>query len=205
MLVKKGGNIHKKVGIWYVYTMSVVALSAFILSVENLFTDRVTMGIFLGFLSLVTARPLWLGLEVLKSKTSLTKRFRILHMSTSVVLALLGLGLLYVGLTSSNSLAPVMIIFGILGLTAILDIVTLLKSEYSARSKQWLKDHISNMFVGGIAAHTAFLVFGGQSILPNFQAPMISVILWTSPSVIGLICIYFAKKKYAKSKDATVL
>lgn len=194
--VKKGGNAHRKVGLWYVYTMSVVALSALILSIENLLTDRITLGLFLGFLSLLTARPLWLGIECLNCKQGLKSRYKVIHFSTSVVLAIAGFGLLMFGLSSSSSLATVMIVFGILGLTAIIDVITMLRATYSVQSKQWLKDHIANMFVGGIAAHTAFLVFGGQSILPSFENQLFSIFLWTAPSVIGVIAIRWAKHKY---------
>lgn len=193
---KKGGNAHRKVGLWYVYTMSVVALSALVLSIENLLTDRITIGLFLGFLSLLTARPLWLGVECLNCKQGLTSRYKVIHFSTSIVLAISGFGLLMFGLSSSSSLATVMIVFGILGLTALTDVITMLRAKYSAQSKQWLKDHIANMFVGGIAAHTAFLVFGGQSMLPSFQNQLFSIFMWTAPSVIGLIAIKWAKHKY---------
>ncbi len=197
--VKKGGSAHRKVGKTYVYTMSLVALSALILSIENLFTGRYTMGVFLGFLSLLTLRPLWLGLTCLSSKHGLNARYKTIHLCTSAVLAVAGLGLLIFGISSSSSLAIVMIVFGILGLTAISDVIALLRAEYTIQSKQWLKDHIANMFVGGIAAHTAFLVFGGQSLLPEFQNQLYSIFLWTSPSVIGLICIAWAKRKYTEA------
>ena len=202
MAVKKGASVHRKVGLWYVYTMSVVALSALILSIENLLTDRITLGLFLGFLSLLTARPLWLAIECLNCKQGLTSRYKVIHFSTSVVLAISGLGLLMFGLSSSNNLATVMIVFGILGLTAISDVITMLRVKYSVQSKQWLKDHIANMLVGGIAAHTAFLVFGGQSMLPSFQNQLFAILLWTAPSVIGLIAIRWAKHKYT-SKPKT--
>lgn len=194
---KKGGKTHKKVGIYYVYVMSIVALSALILSIENLFTNRISMGVFLGFLSLLTARPLWLGIESLSSKKSLNKRYKIIHLFTSLLLSVAGIVLIWFGLHSSSSLAPVMIIFGILGLTALPELIRMYRTDYTTRNKQWLKDHLSNMIIAGIAAHTAFLVFGGQSILPNTSNTPISIMLWVSPSVIGLFAIAWAKRKYA--------
>lgn len=196
---KKGGRVHKKVGIYYVYVMSIVALSALILSIENLFTNRMSMGVFLGFLSLLTARPLWLGIESISNKNTLSKRYKMIHLITGLLLSTAGAALVWYGLYSTNSLAPVMIIFGILGLTALPEIIQMRKTEYTTRNGQWLKDHLSNMIVAGIAAHTAFLVFGGQSILPNTSNTGISIFLWVSPSVIGLLAIYWAKRKYTRA------
>jgi uncharacterized membrane protein len=198
IFARKGGKTHRKVGLLYVYAMSVVAFTAFVLSIENLLTNHMTMGVFLGFLSLLTARPLLLGIECLSSKNELKIRYKRWHISTSVLLTVLGAGLMYYGLTTSNSLSIVITVFGFLGLTALPEIYSLLKAEFKG-TKKWLENHITNMCTAGIAAHTAFLVFGGQSLLPNYQNQLISIVMWISPTVIGLLGIQWAKHKYVKS------
>lgn len=202
--VKKGSKVHRKVGYWYVFAMSTVAFTAFVLSIENLFTNRMTMGVFLGFLSLLTARPLLLGILCLDSKRQLNRGYQYAHIATSAIVGIAGIGLVAYGLSTPNSLAPVIIIFGILGATTALpDVIKLLKNHYSMATKQWLADHIANMCTAGIAAHTAFLVFGGQSLLPPIQHTAISITLWVAPTVVGLIGIRLAKRKYAPPKSVS--
>ena len=200
VLVKKGSREHRKIGRLYVFAMFAVAISALYLSIENILSNRIPMGLFLGYLSLLTARPLILGIMCLKCKTRLKSSYSKIHILTSTIVAFTGICLLFYGFTTTNSLALVIIAFGIIGSsTTIPDMFRMRSARYSAESKQWLSDHISCMGVAGIAAHTAFLVFGSQSLFPPIQNSFISITLWVSPTIIGLIAIKVAKNKYLKS------
>ena len=64
IFVKKGGNIHVKIGKAYVFLMWIVVLTAAILSIKNIIIGAYIMAAFLGFLSLITANPLWYGIAV---------------------------------------------------------------------------------------------------------------------------------------------
>jgi len=196
-MVVKGSPLHKKVGICYVFAMAIVAATALLLSIENLYTNRITMGLFLGFLSLLTARPLLLGLMSLSCKMERKEIYRQFHLITSAVIVISGLGLIYYGITTQHSLSPVIVLFGIIGFIAIPEVIFMLKTPYHTKNKKWLSDHIAFMCISGIAAHTAFLVFGGQSILPDYQHTLVSIALWISPTVIGLCLIHWAKTKHA--------
>ena len=198
---RKGGVNHRKVGTWYVWGMWVVASSAFILSIENLIQGQINMAIFLGFLSLITARPLWLGIECLNSKKGVTPKYRIAHLGTSLVVAVAGAGLLFYGLSISSGFSVLMIIFGILGLTAAGEAVTLLKSGSGHAYKQWLDDHIANMCASGIAAHTAFLIFGARSFVSSVDNAVFSIAVWVTPSIIGVIGIEYAKRRFGSKRN----
>ena len=92
------------------------------------------MAVFLGFLSLLTARPLLLGVMILANKERLSKTYRRSHQASSLAIAISGAGLIYYGFSTTNSLSTVMIIFGIIGTTtAIPEMLSLRKDNYNLR------------------------------------------------------------------------
>ena len=201
VFTRKGGVHHRKIGHWYVRGMWVVAISALILSIENAVTGQINMALFLGFLSLITARPLCLGIECLNSKNQVTRNYRLLHLSTSAGVAIAGAILLAHGLSTSNGFSVLMIIFGILGISSLGEAFKLIKADNGTVYQNWLNDHIANMCASGIAAHTAFLVFGARSLLANVDHPAFSIAIWVAPSVIGLIGIEYGKRHFGSKRN----
>lgn len=203
VFTRKGGVNHRKVGQWYVWAMCSVALTAFVLSVENLMQGNVEMALFLGFLSLLTARPLWLGIECLQSKHGITTRYRLLHVGSSVLVSLAGVGLILYG-ALVNGTSVLMYVFGVLGLSSSVDAVQLLRHDSVARYYAWLDDHIANMCITGIASHTAFLVFGASSVIEQSMNSTMSIVVWVAPTVVGTIGIRVAKRRFkGKSSSAS--
>lgn len=196
VIARKGGINHRKVGMVYVWCMSIVAATALILSVENLLQGRTDMALFLGFLSLLTGRPLVLGVECLKTKKGLTRRYHWLHTATSLVLVLAGIGLIIYSQVSNSPMSTLMIIFGILGLSVSKEVFDLAKYGSQKGYAIWMNDHITNMITAGIAAHTAFLVFGASSFIANTVSGGLAVVTWVAPSVIGTIGMIYARRRY---------
>ncbi len=203
VFARKGGLNHRRVGIWYVWGMSFVAGTAFLLSIENLWQGAGDFALFLGFLSLITARPLLLGVESLKIKRGVTARYHWAHSASSFIVVLAGAGLLFRGLTSDTGMSTLMIIFGVLGMLALKDVFDLIKMGSQKGYALWLNDHIVNMCTAGIAAHTAFLVFGMSSFIQGSMGSVLSIVAWVSPAVIGNLGIVYAKRKYGLSKKKT--
>jgi hypothetical protein len=199
-LTRKGGNLHRKVGKIYVRFMWITVLSAFVLSVGNMMEGRMVQGIFLGFIAMITANPLWYGMAVLQHKNGLSTAFVSRHLAFRGVIILAACAMIIYGVLGVKSGSAILLyIFGALGLT---DLPRWLK-EFRTRggTKSWFSEHLIAMYTSGIAAFTAFLVFGANNYLNEVLSGYWAVVPWILPTVIGTIAIIRSIKHW-KAKGA---
>lgn len=201
IFVRKGGSLHRKVGLTYTTLMLLVTLSAIVLSIKNVYQGHMTEALFLGFLGFLTARPLLLGIESLKCKQALSHRYRMLYLVSSIVVATMGAGLIIYGVWANNTTSNLMYVFGTLGLLSLRSAYKLLQHPLKAKYAMWLEDHIENMCISGIAAHTAFIVVGAQSYIASYAQnyPMLNVAIWIAPTVIGIMGIEYFRRRYQRT------
>ncbi len=201
ILSQKGGKIHKRLGKVYVYLMWVVVLSAATLSIRNLFLGNIERGAFLGFISIITAHPLWYGLAILNNKKFISSTYRMIHIGFMSLLVLVGLVLTIYGLIlGAKGIGILMLIFGGLGLSSIVNLVHQLQNRPT--KDNWIQTHIAGMIISGIAAYTAFFVFGGNQLLGTLPG-YFGIIPWVLPTIIGIPIIRYWKKKYARNPKST--
>lgn len=192
---RKGGINHRRVGRWYVRSMWVVVFSALLLSVKNLFDGNVEVGVFLGFLAVISAKPLWLATSILKNKRNLSDRYQLKLIVFNSLLVSAGAALIGYGIAlGGTGIAVYMFIFGGLGLSSVFELVRLIGKSFTEDS--WRKHHIAGMGVSGIAAHTAFMSFGGSSLISGFFNSYWALLPWMAPTVIGTIAINLAVRKF---------
>jgi len=199
VFTRKGGKTHNKVGIWYVRCMWVVVLTAALLSVKNLMIGRINMGIFLGFISLITANPLWYGIGILKYKRNQPRSFQMKHLAfrLSIVISAIAM-ILYgiIGLGGSGS-AILMFVFGGLGIADLPGVIKTLRN--TAAAPNWFREHLVGMCTSGIAAYTAFFVFGANQYLEMVLSGYWMVLPWIAPTIIGTTGIRLTVIKYQKA------
>ena len=108
-----------------------------------------------------------------------------------IVLLLAGSPVLfYIGYVSSQTLHMV---FSILGLFVALEMLRYcLQKQIKAR--QWVLEHIGATFGSGIGAYTAFVAFGGRTLLADLG--QWQMLFWIAPGVIGGIASALLCKKY---------
>lgn len=202
---RKGGVNHRRVGRLYVNLMWLVVVTAIILSVKNAFIGRTQMAVFLGFLAILTAKPLWLGIAVLDSKRSMGRAYHNAIIWLNIIVVTAGLGLIAYGVSlGGKGNAALMYVFGGLGVTGLVDLwvyaapIFGIEPTREDQRMRWMKEHISNMGVSGIAAHTAFLAFGANSVLPQSYVGEggLGLAAWVSPTIIGVIAIRWSVRKY---------
>ena len=198
VFTKKGGTAHRKVGMAYVYTMGGVVISAAILSVINAIQGGWYMAAFLGFLSIITGHALWNGMAVLSRKRGLDDSYRRTNNLLDGITAVSGLALLIIGLATitQDGSSTVLVIFGILGILAAPRLIANLKNPPT--ESDWLWTHLSGFLTTGIAAHTAFFVFGGARMMAGIFDGYWVILPWIAPTVIGTIALRRMKKKYSK-------
>lgn len=198
VFMKKGGKGHRVIGKLYVITMWVVVVSAALLCVKNVIIGKYFMAIFLGFISLITANPLWYGMAILKPKAQVSSKFHWIRMLFEVAIVLYGACMLAYGISlNGKDSAVLMIIFGCLGIMGIPSLIKKLKGPRENEDR--IRLHMIGLLSSGIAAYTAFFVFGGYTWMSKLLHGMLGILPWTLPGLVGAIGItcgvkYFRRK-----------
>ncbi len=197
VVARKGGVNHRKIGIVYVKLMWLVVISAACMSLLNLFSGRIVQAIFLGFLSLLTAKPLWLGIAVLKQKRNPAPGFQRAGLILNGLLLVCGLAMIAYGLSLlGETVALLMIAFGGLGMLGLPEIIAAFKPQ--ERTESWLRGHIGDMIVSGIAAYTAFFAFGAGQYMATLFSGTWATIPWLAPTAIGSLGIVYARSRFIR-------
>ena len=75
-----------------------------------------------------------------------------------------------------------------------------------AQHMGWFYSHMGSMLGGGIAFHTAFIVFGAQRLWAYELAGSFAVVPWLLPTVIGIPAIViwtgYYRRKFAPAARA---
>ena len=197
VFLKKGGKGHIITGKLYVIAMWIVVTTAALLSVKNVIIGKYFMATFLGFIALITANPLWYGMAILKKEKAESRGkgrliFELIILMYS--LALLGSG--FYGVWSGSSGNILLFIFGGLGLTALPTILKLRKTDASKTDR--IKEHMVGLLTSGIAAYTAFFVFGGYTWMEKILPGTWQVLPWVAPGLLGGLGITYGVRYYRK-------
>ncbi len=191
---RKGGIIHRRIGNWYVYCMWSVIVTAVLLSINNLIVGKYLSAAFLGFLALITARPLWSGISILKNKREITPHHQRIDQFLLAAIVVAGFAMLILGYSlRQQGMGIVILIFGGLGIT---NLPELWRSFSANRDVNWLQEHLSGLIISGIAAHTAFLVFGASTYVQQIFSSYWATLPWFLPGVIGGIGIMVANRRF---------
>ncbi|MFT4565321.1 MAG: hypothetical protein ACI9FN_000274, partial [Saprospiraceae bacterium] len=125
VISKKGGRIHVKSGIAYVYTMWITVVTAALLSIHNLISGDYFSALFLGFLSLLTAKPLWYGIAILRMKSGLSKPLYQTRRYIEFGVVLLGLAnVLFAIYMKFDNGTVLLFFFGLIGVSGLRELRT---------------------------------------------------------------------------------
>ena len=179
MIAAKGGRTHRRAGWVFVASMSIVSVTALLLSAGRVLfdprPDAKAFGFFLLVVALLTGAAVSAGVRVLRFKNRTAARLHWWDTGLPVVLGAASLALGIYGLTRQQI---VFVAFGVLGL---LNAAGSLRYWLRAPASpmHWWFEHMNGMLTGCIAATTAFLVIGGarMGIWP--------LVAWLAPAAIG--------------------
>lgn len=189
---KKGGKLHNQVGRIYYFTMLFVVLTAFLLSMYDIFlANKLVMGLALLFLSFLTLSPLWSGVDAIQQKKQLSQRSKHIRLVLELILLIYGIVLLAIGLYYNVIL---IMIFGITGILVGQQNVRIFAKKEPAYN--WFDTHMSGMIISGSAAYTAFFAFGARSLFGFLQGTPWIVLPWVMPTIIALVVVNVLRKKY---------
>ncbi|GAA0291315.1 hypothetical protein [Psychrosphaera haliotis] len=212
---KKGGAFHKQAGNWFAKGMTIVAYSGILMSTlvfidplavrdpNNQFTLEQATNVvevarataaFLFMLSCLVLCTTRQGINVLKAKDDRSILKTPAHL---VPIFLLMLSAVYVGMLSFQRASLLYPIFSVLSFFVAIGMLKyIFRAEVSKRT--WIIEHVTNIIASGIAAYTAFLVFGGQSFLAGLVPSNMQIMFWIMPGVVGGFLSHVYASKYRK-------
>jgi hypothetical protein len=197
VFLKKGGKGHRVVGKMYVAAMWIVVSTAVLLCIKNAIIGKYQMAAFLGFISLITGNTLWFGIAILRPAAQASNVFKRIHITMDVLVVTSGILLLSYGIfLQGQGSAVLMIVFGILGLTDLPSLVRKLRNMEKELDR--IKEHMIGLLTSGIAAYTAFFVFGGYTWMEKILPGMWGIIPWVAPGLLGGLGITFGVKYFRK-------
>ncbi len=200
MLAQKGGKLHNRAGLAYVWCMIYVAGSAMLLcglqefKMFRLFLAGIA--VFSFYLSFTG----WRAVLQKRAKTGPTQTDRwIAYGTMAVSIGMTGFGgwLLYIN--GPLFLPVVFTFFG--GLTFIFARRDLMSFDKPEAKMFWFFQHFTRMAGSYIAAFTAFLVNNLARIIPVTAPDWFTTTGWIAPSLIGTVLIFktvaYYRKKFA--------
>jgi len=198
---KKGGKIHNRVGRWYTYAMWTVVITAAVLSAINYARGYTSVALFLGFLALLTARPLYYGVAVLSNKQGPSRRMARIDRALRISLGLFSVFMIGYGCGWwGDDGQTLYLIFGGLGMLVWPSLIR--DARGVTPGYNWMEEHLGQMVVTAIAAFTAFLAFGGQRAFGNLFTGNLQIVLWTLPTVLGVAFSRWYKWRLRKRRAA---
>jgi hypothetical protein len=190
--------MHRKTGWYYFNTMWIVLITALLMSICNTISGNYMAALFLGYLAIITAYPLWYSNEILNQGKEWTDTYFKIRKVFVSVLFISGLGMFLLGAIKFQFLGmgTMMAFFGLLGVPAGRDILMTKAKAMDKETK--LKMHIQGTIISGIAAYTAFFAFGGSRLLIEVlqMHHRWMVIPWIVPTLLGITYSRYMKKKY---------
>ena len=222
VFTRKGNLNHRRFGRYFARVMYTVGASGLIITTLDLLyplamhapnaelssaqTAEISrevrdFGLFLfslSFLVLLTTRQGWLSINGRGDRSALRQPA---HLALCAALILAGVGL------AANGIATSSVLFMGFGAFQIFTAVGALRYALKAelRPKEWWTEHLGGLIGSGIAAYTAFFVFGGLNFMSSVFGETVqgySIVLWVAPGVIGGIMIARQTRKYRRQFEA---
>jgi len=186
MFARKGGRLHNRAGLVFVYCMITVAITALLLCVLQPFK---MMRLFLTGIAVFSFYLSMTGWRATKQKDGQISAFdRGLTYATMLVsVGMIGFGLYLLMLNGASFFPIVFSFFGVL--TFVFAGRDLQAMRQPARKMQWYFQHFTRMGGAYIATFTAAVVTNVGRIAPAGSPEWIGTLFWIAPSVIGSIII----------------
>ncbi|MEL7220581.1 MAG: hypothetical protein AAGJ93_04630, partial [Bacteroidota bacterium] len=168
------------------------------MSLCSIIMGNYVIAAFLGYLSIITAYPLWYSYEILYQNKEWSDRYFMIRKIFVSISFLIGIGMFLVGAVylRFQGMGMTITFFGFLALPAARDILMTKTKAMDKESK--LKMHIKGTIISGIAAYTAFFAFGGRTLLIDVLqlGEQWMVVPWVAPTLLGLIYSRYMQRKY---------
>lgn len=196
---RKGGPVHRRSGRIYLWAMGVVVATAVPLSLVFILRGDWVIGTFLGYLAVITFSALWGGRQAINHKADAAMFRTPGHAALGVANAVAAIAILMLAWTAAPAgfVRILFTLFSIIGFSAAWETLQFFRRPPADR-RWWWYQHFGGMIGSGIAAHTAFGVFGVRRLFPELQFGVWGLLPWIGPSVVGTIAIVLLTRHYRR-------
>jgi hypothetical protein len=215
VFARKGGRTHVRAGQVFTYCAYVVTLSAVTASAGRIvgfqvqgigFADRPDsygFALFLGYLGVVTFATVRQAIRVVVTRrapetlrTPFHEALGWASIAGSVAVVVFALGV-------RSDISPILLGLSPIGLFTGSSMLRLMRNP-GAQHMGWFYSHLGSMLGGGIAFHTAFIVFGAQRLWAYELAGPLAIVPWILPTLIGIPAIAFWTRYYRRKFGRSV-
>ncbi|MCY4400831.1 MAG: hypothetical protein OXE96_16040 [Gemmatimonadetes bacterium] len=209
VFARKGGRVHVRAGRIFTYSAYVVTLSAVTASVGRIASyqmqgialadepDRYGIALFLGYLGVTTFATVRHAIRVVATRqepktlgTPLHKALAWASIAGSATVIAFALGMW-------TNLSPILLGLSPIGIFTGRGMLRAVRNPGSEHMG-WFFSHMGSMLGGGIAFHTAFIVFGAQRVWAYEIAGPLAAVPWLLPTVIGIPAIVVWTRYYRR-------
>lgn len=198
-LSAKGGPLHRRAGRAYLWAMWAVVATGVPLAALFFLRGQPFSGAFLSYLAVITASGLWSGIAVFRHKAGAASFRTPAHATVGVVNLVAACAILAMGLFGpiEPGSRGLFVGFSVIGFLGAHGTWRFFRSPPDDR-RYWWYFHLGNMIGTGIAAHTAFAVFGARRLFPELDLGSWGLVPWLGPTVLGLFAIAWANAHYRR-------
>ncbi len=198
-LSAKGGKLHRTAGKAYLWAMWAVVCTGTVLAGMFFMRGQWFFGAFLSYLAVITGSGLWSGIMVFRHKASAVSFRTPGHAAIGVLNGVAAVAILALGVFGPNEQGSraLFIGFSVIGFLGAHGTWTFFRNPPDDR-RYWWYFHLGNMIGTGIAAHTAFAVFGVRRLFPELELGSWGLVPWLAPTVVGLAAMAWANAHYRR-------
>lgn len=209
VFARKGGRAHVQAGRVFTYSAYVVTLSAVAVSAGRIVSlqaqgvavaDRpepYAFALFLGYLGVVTFSTVRHAIRVVETRKSPEKLRTPFHQALAWASMAGSAAVVAFALGAWSGVSPILLGLSPIGLFTGLGALRLMRNP-GARRMGWFYSHLGSMLGGGIAFHTAFIVFGAQRLWAWELAGPLAVVPWVLPTAVGIPAIVVWTRYYRR-------
>ncbi|MCE2421953.1 MAG: hypothetical protein J4G03_01330 [Gemmatimonadetes bacterium] len=209
VFARKGGRVHVVVGRAYAWCAYVVTLSAIIAAPSRIVSyrymgisvaeqpERYAFAVLLGYLGVVTFVMVRQGLRVLATRRAPEKLRTPAHEALAWASMAGSIFVVGFGLAVWSDVSPILLGMSPIGLFTGRRMLRLMRDPRGERMG-WFYSHLASMLGGGIAFHTAFIVFGAQRLWAYEIEGALAIVPWILPTVFGVPAIVLWTRRYRR-------
>jgi hypothetical protein len=181
MVAKKGRRLHRRAGWIFAGGMTVVSITALVLSAARFLTDPTPQGraggVFLFYVAILTGAGVSAGIRVLRAKRRAAPHRNAWDLGLPLLLVVSAAAVAMYGMVTGEALFTAFSIIGLLSGGSQL----LYWLRAPRHPMHWWFEHMGNMLGSCIAATTAFLVVNAGRL--GFET--FSILVWLAPAMLG--------------------
>jgi hypothetical protein len=205
----KRRGLHTRAGRVFAYAMMATGFSAALASTLTLLAPlathpetssryeeslRAVNGLMLLYLAVITFLSAFGGLRAVRLKSAYGGHRERLDLSLNILGFILAAAVMIVGWRMGSVLMMGLSLIGLLGIPGNIRLLFLAPTS----PREWKYHHLSSMLGAGIAAHTAFLVFGAGRFVDSSLTG--HPLVWLAPTLVGVPAIRFWKRYYRRQE-----